>query len=333
MAIPVITLSSGPSFPARPGLSILESAAEAEIVLPYSCKVGRCSSCKCRILKGKTDLISPELSLTEEEKREGWVLSCVRTTGEDISVEVDEFLNLVLPAARTLPCRISALTRVAPDVLKVTLRLPHSTEFNFIPGQYIEVIGNNGIRRSYSLATAQISENCFDLHIRHVEGGAMSTYLFRDAKPNDLLRLNGPLGTFFVRQTAAIDLVFLATGTGIAPIKAMLEWISTLPEPESPKSVTVLWGVRHKEDFYLDLKPVCSAFKYILVCSGADEIWDGARGHVQDVFLSMQPDLRNVSVYACGSMEMIQDARRELISNGLASNRFYSDAFVCSSKI
>lgn len=330
--MPVITLSSGPCFPSRPGLSILDAAAESAVILPYSCKVGRCSSCKCKILKGNAELISPELGLSEDDRRDGWILSCVRKAVDDLLVEVDDLSNVVLPPTRTLPCRISALTRVADGIMKVTLRLPPSSEFTFIPGQYIELIGGNGIRRSYSLASAEIFDNSFDLHVRHVDGGEMSTYLFRDAKPNDLLRLNGPLGTFFLRETAGIDLIFLATGTGIAPVKAMLGWLSTLPKAKSPKSVAVFWGMRHEKDFYLDPPSVCSSYEYTPVCSRSEEGWRGARGYVQDACLSLRPDLKNAAVYACGSMAMIQDARRALLSKGLASNSFYSDAFVSSSE-
>ena len=330
--MPVITLSSGPCFPSRPDLSILDAAAASAVILPYSCKVGRCSSCKCKLLKGNTDLIAPELGLSDDDRRDGWILSCVRKAVGDIFVEVDDLSHVVLPPTITLPCRISALTRVADDIMKVTLRLPPSSQFAFIPGQYIELIGSNGIRRSYSLATADISDNSFDLHVRHVDGGVMSTYLFRDAKTNDLLRLNGPLGTFFLRQTSGIDLIFLATGTGIAPVKAMLEWLSALPEAKSPKSVAVFWGMRHETDFYVDLPSICSSYEYTPVCSRSEEGWRGARGYVQDACLSLRPDLKNASVYACGSMAMIQDARREFVSRGLAPNRFYSDAFVSSSE-
>ena len=219
---------------------------------------------------------------------------------------------------------------MAPDVVRVLLRLPPTTEFSFIPGQYVDVIGPAGIRRSYSLANASFADKSLELHIRAVEGGVMSDYWFNQAKSNDLLRLNGPLGTFFLRNSAGIDLIFLATGTGIAPVKAILESIPGLPAEQHPKSVTVLWGARVPSDLYLDVASIPGAQRFVPVLSRAGDDWVGVRGHIQDVLLSEDPDLGNAVVYACGSDAMIHGAKNALVRAGLPSQRFYSDAFVCS---
>jgi CDP-4-dehydro-6-deoxyglucose reductase len=220
--------------------------------------------------------------------------------------------------------------RLAPDVLRVLLRLPPTADFAFTPGQYIDVIGPNNVRRSYSLANASCVDKLLELHIRAVEGGAMSQYWFDQAKPNDLLRLNGPLGTFFLRNTADLDLIFLATGTGIAPVKAMLESMALIPNEQKPKSVTVLWGGCNSKDFYMDLADLTRNYTYIPVQSRPEADWSGAKGHVQDVLLGFNAELENAVVYACGSKAMINSAKLKLINAGLPVNRFYSDAFVCS---
>ena len=326
----LITLTSGATFKAEPSMSILDAAAKAYIVLLYSCKSGRCSTCKCKVVSGETIALHPETGLTDMEKTDGWILSCVRAANTDVVLEANDIGGIELPTVKTLPCRISQITRLAPDVIQVLLRLPPTTEFSFIPGQHIDIIGPNGIRRSYSLANASFVNKVLELHIRVVGGGAMSQYWFNQAKVNDLLRLSGPLGTFFLRGASNIDLFFLATGTGIAPVKAMLESMGHLQQENQPKSVTVLWGGRQSQDLYLDVAGIPGDHTYIPVQSRPERYWAGAKGYVQDVLIDMTPDLRNAAVYACGSNAMIHDAKERFVGLGLPPKRFYSDAFVCS---
>jgi CDP-4-dehydro-6-deoxyglucose reductase len=331
--MPCVHLSSGKNFEAASDISLLEAATKAGVSLPYSCKTGRCSTCKCRVLRGETNALIEELGLTEMEKAEGWILSCARTAATDVVLEVEDLGDLLLPKARTLACRISSLDKLAPDVIKVILRLPPSTIFNFIPGQYIDVIGPGGIRRSYSLANAPKAENTLELHIRAVESGAMSQYWFNQSGVNDLLRLYGPQGTFFLRNIAKRDLIFLATGTGMAPVKSMLEALPSLVAEQQPASITVFWGVRHEHDLYFDVASLPGSQKYIPVLSRAEATWQGGRGYVQDALLRHISDLRNAAVYACGSDAMIHSAKSMLTAAGLPSHYFYSDAFVCSSAL
>ncbi|MGQ0708793.1 MAG: 2Fe-2S iron-sulfur cluster-binding protein [Rhodoferax sp.] len=326
----LVTLSSGKSFESGAGTSILDAAVHAQILLPYSCKTGRCSTCKCKVLEGTTQALQPESGLTEQERSEGWVLSCVRMAQTDVLLEVDDLGGVELPTAKTWPCRISEISRLAPDVIRVLLRLPPAVDFRFLPGQYIDIIGPNGVRRSYSLARADYANKVLELQIRAVPGGAMSDYWFHQAKPNDLLRLHGPLGTFFLRDTAGIDLVFLATGTGIAPVKAMLESMVHLNPDQLPTSVTVLWGGRQTQDLYLNVDEIPGDFSYIPVLSRPTATWLGATGHIQNVLLNTQPGLTNAAVYACGSDAMIHSAQASLAAAGLPAKRFYSDAFVGS---
>jgi len=325
-----ITVNSEITFQSKSGLSILESAIAEEKTLPYSCKTGRCSTCKCRLIQGNTKLIADELGLTDQEKGEGWILSCVRMAESDISIEVDDFSDIKLPVPKILPCRISEMQFLGCDVLVVKLRLPPSSNFFFIPGQYIEVIGPGGVRRSYSIAGFYHDQKIIELHIKKFENGKMSNYWFGEAKVNDLLRLYGPLGTFFLRNDEAVDLIFLATGTGIAPVKAILESLVNLPKEKKPNSITVLWGGRRESDLYAQLPVTDLHCTYIPVLSRAQEGWNGKRGYVQDVLVSMNLDLSKCYVYACGSDSMIRSAKDLLIKNKLPPRNFFSDAFVCS---
>lgn len=325
-----IKLNCGSEFQAEPGISILDAAAKAQISLPYSCKTGRCSACRCKVIRGKTRIINAEFGLSDDEKAAGWILSCARSAETNLVLDADHLGGVELPAVKTLPCRIHRLEKLSPDVIQVLLRLPPTADFKFIPGQYVDILGPGSIRRSYSLANANFVDKLLELHIRAVEGGAMSRYWFGQAKVNDLLRMNGPLGTFFLRDTANIDLILLATGTGIAPVKAMLESMSNLPATQGPKSVTVLWGGRNPQDLYLDIASISDRHNFVPVLSRTADGWTGAKGYVQQVLLELDPDLENATIYACGSDSMIHSARELLIQAGLPPKRFYSDAFVCS---
>lgn len=332
--MPLISLSNGVSFSAESAESFLDAATRAGVTMAYSCRNGRCSSCKCKLLGGSPVLLSDELGLSDKEKAEGWILGCVRAPGDaDVLIETEDLGGIQPPAAKTIPCRIQSLEPLAADVMKVILRLPPTSDFAFLPGQYVDVIGQNGVRRSYSLANASASEKRLELHIRAVPGGVMSQYWFEQAKVNDLLRLNGPLGTFFLRHAGGRDLVFLATGTGIAPVKSILESIDTLPAAERPRSITLYWGGRTPADLYWDGSGIATAYRYVPVLSRAQSDWGGVRGYVQDACLHDGIELAQAIVFACGSDAMIHSAKESLVVAGLPERYFYSDAFVCSASI
>ena len=325
----LVETSSGRRFEARSDETLLEAALRQGVVLGYSCRNGRCSSCKAQLIAGSTIASRDESGLSTADVSAGFILTCVRRACSDVQLGVDDFGDLGLPEARTLPCRVHTIDRVGPDVAQVVLRLPPSSALTFLPGQYVDVIGPDGLRRSYSLANAARPDGLLELHIRAVPGGAMSQYWFGKAKIHDLLRLRGPLGTFFLRGQAGRDLVLLATGTGIAPVKAIIESLQRLPSNALPRSVVIYWGNREVSDLYWQ-PPADVSAKFVPVLSRARPDWCGRRGHVQDVLLRDMPDLSNVLVYACGSDAMIRSAQEKLLAKGLPAERFHSDAFVCS---
>jgi CDP-4-dehydro-6-deoxyglucose reductase len=326
----IISINNKFKFQASENNSLMASALAAGYTFPHSCKTGRCSTCKCKVLLGETNALQLEIGLSEQEKSEGWILSCVRAAKTDCMLEVEDLGQVVLPPSRTLPCRISSIDRLSRDVIRVILRLPPTVDFWSIPGQYIDVIGPGGARRSYSLANANTADKSLELHIRAVDGGVMSDYWFKHAKDNDLLRFNGPLGTFFLRSIDQLHLVFLATGTGIAPVKAMLESLASIGPEERPKSVTVFWGGRTADDLYFDPQAIPAGHRFVPVLSRVSEDWPNVRGYVQNALLAMEPDLARTVVYACGSEAMVRSAKASLLSAGLPFNRFFADAFVHS---
>lgn len=329
--MPIIALESGRHFDAETNESLLDAGLRQGLSLAYSCRTGRCSTCKARVLGGETRALMAETGLPDSERNEGWILTCSRAASSDLKLQMEDLGDLQLPSPRTFPCRIQSIEALTANVIRLTLRLPPQTTFDYLPGQYVEIIGPGGMRRSYSIANAPELGSPLEFHIRKVDGGAMSEYWFGTAKANDLLRLFGPLGTFVLRDVAGAHLVCLATGTGLAPIKAMVEALKTLPKPKRPRKTTVYWGARLEGDHYLQL-PDQPDVEFVPVLSRAGPGWGGSSGHVQDAMLSRGADLRDTIVYACGSDAMITTARSRLLEAGLSTRALRADAFVCTAR-
>lgn len=330
--MPIITLANGKEFSAETSETMLNAALRSDILLEHSCKTGRCGSCKVQLSSGSTTPIVDEIGLNQIERDTGWILSCARSATSDVQLDIEDLGDIKVYPTKTLPCRIQLLEQLSADVLRVILRLPPNQQLDYHPGQYIDVIGKDGLRRSYSVANAPASDKLIELHIRHVPDGAMSRYWFDEAKTNDLLRLNGPLGTFFLRDVAGLDLILLATGTGMAPIKALLEEMSSWSKERLPRSINVYWGGRIPQDLYWNPTEAGIDLRYLPVLSRADSAWSGLRGYVQQAVLQSGIKLEHAVVYVCGSLAMIDSARAQMVAAGLNARRFYSDAFVSSSQ-
>lgn len=270
-----------------------------------------------------------EESLTGEEQSAGYILTCCRTTQTDVQLDIEDLGELGNIQTKTLPCRIDSLSLLSDDVIEVTLRTPPTSRLNYLPGQYLDVIGKDGLRRSYSIANAPRDDGKLTLQIRKVAGGEMSHYWFDEAKANDLLRLEGPLGTFCLRPSKTSHLLLLATGTGIAPIRAMLEHLAADPAQSSYSQISVYWGGRTEKDIYWAPSYASLPMRFVPVLSRSSD-GPARKGYVQDAALADDLDLSDTVVYACGSEAMINSARSQLVKSGLNPRHFYSDAFVSS---
>ncbi len=321
-----IILSNGLEFMCSKTQTILEAAKLSNIAIEHSCRSGRCGVCSAPILQGDTKVVVVEESLTSRDISSGKILTCCRVPLTDIHLDVPDLGEIGSVKILTLPCRIDHIELLGDDILGITLRLPPKSNFVFFPGQYIDLI-NGGVRRSYSIANAPRSDGKLELQIKRVDKGLMSATLFSKTKVNDMFRLEGPLGTFSYRDDGEENIILMATGTGIAPIKALLE---SFTKDENQKNIFIVWGARYKKDFYLNLEPLIDKHELLLVLSR--ENCDGFfHGYVQDAVLSLGLDLEKTSVYACGSEVMIKNARDCLLKNGIRRSRFHSDAFVSSS--
>jgi len=323
--LPNIKLSNGVVFECGLDETILDASRRNNITIEYSCCSGRCGKCIAPLLSGKTLAIKPEESLALKSQGMSNILTCCRVPVTDVSLDVEDLGEVGNIRARTLPCRINSLKLLNKDVIEVILRVPPNSKFKFIAGQYINLI-DKGIRRSYSLANAEQLDGNLEIQVKRVNQGLMSEYLFTRARQNDLLRFEGPLGTFSYRVDDSENVVLMATGTGIAPIKAIIESLKKSPDR---KMFYIVWGGRVLEDLYLDIGDTNLKYTFVPVLS-RQKIENSYFGYVQDAVLGLGLDLKKTTVYACGSEVMIKDAFDVLVKNGLRPNRFYSDAFVSS---
>tara|TARA_R110001592_G_scaffold204590_1_gene454695 strand:+ start:790 stop:1788 length:999 start_codon:yes stop_codon:yes gene_type:complete len=324
--------TSDVSFPAKEGQTILDAALANDINLEYSCSNGRCGKCKAQLIKGSVNQLDSSYSLALLENE---VLTCRAIPAEDLILKANYFPELAHIKRKTLPSKVDSFTLVSPDVMKLVLRIPETANFDFLSGQYIDITWN-GCKRSYSIASAKVLENKFELHIKKVKDGFFSNFLFNDLKVNQLIRFHGPLGTFFLKESNS-PIIFLCTGTGFAPVKSIIEH---LLDSGSKRKVYIYWGARTAEDLYSKLPEEWANknnhinFIPVLSRSAANSSEEGllnTKGkYVQDAVIEHHKNLNEFEVYACGSEKMIQDAMQLLIKNGLKSENFYSDAFVPS---
>ena len=324
-----IILKNNKSFSCDSHTTIFDAAKKAGIFLDHSCLNARCSSCIVKVISGCTKNREEELVLTEKEKKENFVLSCNAKPLSNLKLDIEDLGDVKFFDKKILPAKISTIEKVNSDVLKIIFRLPPIAKFEFNAGQYVNLIKGT-INRSYSIANKPSENNQLEFFIKKYKNGLMSKYWFEEAKVNDLLRIEGPLGSFFLRESKCDHIVFLATGTGIAPIKSILESVIEQPSNISKKEFWVFVGARLKEDLLWSPDLINDKIKinYIPVLSRQTEDWNGEKGYVQDSVLKQNIDLENTQVYACGSNEMIQSAKKLLFKNSLSENSFFSDAFV-----
>lgn len=334
VVMPIISLNNGRTFSAEPNVSILDAARSKGVVLEYSCRTGRCGICKAPVQSGCSKLLQAELALSPADLASGLILTCCRAATGDIQLDIEPLDRLAGFEIKTMAARIVSIERLAPEIAHVVLRTPPASPLRFLAGQYVDVIAQ-GVRRSYSLANAPRPDGLLHLFIKRYHGGVLSEYWFERARPNDLLRLEGPFGTFFFRDErsegkAPTEILFLATGTGIAPVKALLEELAATPTRASRHRLRVFWGNREVDNFCWDPTTLGIDVGFHQLLSGADETWGGRRGHVHRAAIEDGIDVEDTVVYACGSDAMIASSREMLIARGLPAQRFLSDAFVSS---
>ena len=325
---------SGHQFTVQPDETLLEAALREGFSLPYGCRNGACGACKGKVLSGQLDYgVYQPNALKDEEKSEGRALFCRAKPLSDMTIEVKEVGAAKDIMVKTLPCRVEKLEKRADDVMVMKIKLPASERLQFLAGQYIDFQLKNGKSRSYSLANPPHDDALLELHIRHVPGGLFSEQVFSTLKERDILRLKGPLGSFFIREDSDKPMIFIAGGTGFAPIKGMLEHAFA---EHTDRELVLYWGVRSLKDLYMPELPQQwlaeqPNFSFIPVLSNSlpgDE-WQGRTGFVHDAVLADFDDLSGYQVYACGAPVMVDSARDAFTrTRNLPEDEFFADSFV-----
>ncbi|WP_431273836.1 CDP-6-deoxy-delta-3,4-glucoseen reductase [Variovorax ureilyticus] len=328
---------SGRHFQAYADESILAAGIRQGIGLPYGCKDGACGSCKCKKLSGTVTMkLHQSKALSADEELAGYILTCCATAESDVVLESRQVTEAGAFPIRKMPVRVAAITKMSHDVVMLRLQLPAGEPLQFHAGQYIEFILRDGTRRSYSMANAphtlQEPGTGIELHIRHLPGGKFTDHVFGTMKEKEILRVEGPYGSFFLREESDKPLIFLASGTGFAPIKAIIEHMK-LKGITRPASL--YWGGRRPEDLYMDewvraQLAELPNLRYVPVISNAvpEDDWNGRTGFVHLAVMEDFDDLSGHQVYACGAPVVVDSAKRDYVSmRGLPEEEFFADAF------
>jgi CDP-4-dehydro-6-deoxyglucose reductase len=336
MTFTITVEPSGRLFTAEPDEAMLAAGIRQGIGLPYGCKDGACGSCKCKLVSGRV-VHGPHQSkaLSADEEAAGYVLTCCGVAQSDVVIESRQVTEVGAFPIKKMPVRVSALERASHDVMVLRLQLPASDTFQYHAGQYVEFLLRDGDRRSYSMANAphtQTAAPSLELHVRHMPGGKFTDHVFGPMKEKDILRIEGPYGSFFLREDSDKPMVLLASGTGFAPIKAVIEHMQF---KGITREATLYWGGRRPADLYQSAwiearLAEMPNLRYVPVVSNAlpDDEWTGRTGFVHEAVLQDLPDLSGHEVYACGAPIVIDSARRDYTTMaGLPEEAFFADSF------
>jgi CDP-4-dehydro-6-deoxyglucose reductase len=334
MSFKVVVKESGEQFFCDDSKSILQAALDSGIALPFSCRSGMCLTCRGRVVEGQVSFGGAhEKYLSLEDRANGLALFCCAKPLTDLVIDVPKVSVQIV--SQQYPVRVLALKPLSPDVMALTLGMPPNQPLYFRPGQFVDFLFNDGVRRSYSIATMPRAQGVrqLDFHVRHMPGGYFTDRLFNSIKVRDMLQIEAPLGSFYLQDDDTGPIVFLASGTGFAPIKSML---SVLAERKSNRQIYLYWGGRQKHDLYdidavHELGQSLPHFTFVPVLSEASESdsWQGRTGFVHRAVMQDHPDLSGVRVYACGAPVMVEAARADFTRLcGLSSQNFLADSFI-----
>ena len=336
MTFTITVEPSGRTFSAQPDEAMLAAGIRQGIGLPYGCKDGACGSCKCKLVSGSVvHGAHQSKALSADEEAAGYVLTCCGVAQSDVVIESRQVTEIGAFPIKKMPVRVSALERASHDVMVLRLQLPASDAFQYHAGQYVEFLLRDGDRRSYSMANAphtQSAQPSLELHLRHMPGGKFTDHVFGAMKEKDILRIEGPYGSFFLREDSTKPMVLLASGTGFAPIKAIIEHMQF---KGITREATLYWGGRRPADLYqstwIEAKLAeMPNLRYVPVVSNAlpDDAWTGRTGFVHEAVLQDVPDLSGHEVYACGAPIVVDSAKRDYMAHaGLPEEAFFADSF------
>ena len=336
MSFTITVQPSGRTFSAEPDQALLAAAIGQGIGMPYGCKDGACGSCKCKKLDGQVAQGPHQAkALSVEEAEQGFILTCCATALSDVVLESRHVTDESAFPIKKMPTRVASLTKASHDVMVVRLQLPAADVFKYHAGQYVEFMLRDGDRRAYSMGNAphtQAQSPQVELHVRHMPGGKFTDHVFGAMKEKEILRVEGPFGSFYLREESTKPMVLLASGTGFAPIKAIIEHLQF---KGINRPAVLYWGGRRPADLYMHdwvLAKVAEMpnLRYVPVVSNAlpEDAWMGRTGFVHQAVLDDISDLSMHQVYACGAPIVVDSAQAAYVNAGLPEDEFYADSFV-----
>ena len=331
MKFKVTVEPSGHRFTVNERETVLAAALRSGLAFPYGCRNGVCGACKGKVVEG--DVHYPQLqpgALSETEAVIGQALFCCAVPKTDLVVEVHEIVAGDELPVRKMPARVERMEQRTDDVMRLLLKLPDGERLQFLAGQYIDIVMADGRHRSFSIANAPHDDALLELHVRRIAGGRFTGHVFSAMKRKDILRIEGPFGNFYLREESPRPMIFVAGGTGFAPIKGMIE--HALAEGVG-RAMTLYWGARGREDLYLDELPrqwsAVGGFEYVPVLSQPQpgDQWTGRTGYIHEAVLDDVADFGGYDVYVSGPPEMVEATRQAFFDRGLPENQCYFDSF------
>lgn len=326
-----VTLSTSQrGFEARQGETVLAAALRQGVMLPYSCKNGTCASCKCRLVEGRVAYpFNPPLALTADDLADGQILACQAVPVDPLTLEAREIEQVADIPVRMMPSRVEAIDSLTPDVRRLRLKLPRGQRLQFLAGQYIDILLPGGKRRAFSIASTPAEEDFIELHVKFVEGGGFTGHVFDGMQKGEIVRFEGPLGTFFVRLGSPRPILMMGGGTGFAPLKAMIE---DLMAAGDDRPITLYWGVRTEADLYAkalieEMAASHPDFRFVPVLSEPDKAWQGQTGFVHEALLEDHRDLSAFEIYMSGPPIMVHSARKAFLARGATEDHLHYDSF------
>jgi CDP-4-dehydro-6-deoxyglucose reductase, E3 len=319
------------SFAVAKDEAILTAALRAGVNLSHICRRGTCGACRASVEQGEVeqDLFRPT-ALSHRDGKSGYVLLCCSRALSNVVIDATE-LDRPRETSRRIPARVISLDRPTSDVAIVTLRTPPAENLDYVPGQYVGIVGDDGFARAFSIANAPRGDRSIDLHVGRVPDGAVTGHVHQRMQVGDVIQIETPQGLNHLPADDSKPLIAIVGGTGYAPIQAILEdWIAR----GVSKEVHLYWGSRAPSGFYAlrSAEALVSRFpnsKFTPVVSdeSSDDGWKGRRGLVHLAALADFPDLREAQVFVCGSPGMVDATERDCLTAGLRAERLYADTF------